>query len=155
MKKVALVVDFNTKIKQSSRWVDVYVIDRYRENVSSVSLNGEIIEEIGDVLVWDFVGSLQKDYEEVFYLLTAYDTLTVSDFHWKERLNVEKSEDEGKVYMYPIHYMRQDKRDVSKYVVDLYEAGQNAINILSRIDRFTNQNMFSINQLLLNYLTNA
>lgn len=155
MKKVALVVDFNTTVKQPSHRVDVYVIDRYQDNITSIQRNGEFLDDIEDVTVEQFVESLQPHYEEIFYLLMTYDTMSVEDFHWKERLNSRLMERNGKVYMYPIHYMRQDKRDVAKYVIDLYEAGQSALEILSRIDRFSNQNIFSINQLILNYLTNV
>ena len=155
MRRIAVVVDFNVSQPIDDRDVDVYVVDRYQSTVTTVALNGVYLDGVEDIKVDEFIKGLQKQYEEVFYLLTTYDTLHVEDFKWKERLNETRTNSDAKVYMYPIHYIRQSKDEVVRFVIEMYEANQTGKEILARVDRITKDQVFSINQLIMCYFMNV
>lgn len=154
LKKVAVVIDFHVKSLELNDSVDLYSIDRFQNVVTAVHQNGRLLEDGEDAHIQDFIQSLQGRYEEVFYLLQTHDTINVADFQWKEKLNRERKEGAGKVFMYPIHYIRQRKEDVVNFVLKMYEAGHGGKTILARIDRILIEPIFSvhhyINRLILN-----
>lgn len=153
MKKHALIIDFDVELKEAQyKNYDLYVIGRHEGRLSSVEFNGDPLEDC-DPSIERFVHSLQEKYEEVFCLFLTTSTLDVSDFAMRDRLIQRREPHQGKVFMYLIHYMSQPKDDVVKYVVEMYEAGHHTRDVLARIDKIRNKNMFSINQLIARYLS--
>lgn len=147
LKKTALILDFNPKVDFASYSnLDIYIIDRYNGNVLLDKFDEEISFK-------DFYQTISKNYLQIFCLFLSYDYLNINDYLLTKEINKHRNADEARLYTYLINYKNEHKNEIVNHTVLMLENDYEIKDIIIRIHQVRKKETFSLNDILMKYIT--
>ena len=110
MKKTAIIVDFDPKLKHKmeSNNYDIFILDRLNNNIANIETSEQNMfkEAFSQEMTFEeFYKTIAKDYKDIFCLFLSYDYSNINDYLLTADINKNKKHNEAKVYTYLLNYI--------------------------------------------------
>ncbi len=158
MKKTAVVIDFDPKLKEmpNSTQFDFFILDRYHDKITDVVTSKE--NEFSDVLhqemmIYEFYDLIASHYKEVLFLFLSYKYTDVDDHLITQSINQKRSPHEAKLFTYLLNYNNSSKYNIILNTLEMIEKGYEIREIIIRIHQIRKNESFLTNNSLLKYIS--
>ncbi|QVK17792.1 hypothetical protein KHQ81_13220 [Mycoplasmatota bacterium] len=157
MKKTAIVLDFNPKLKieKTSKHYDIYILDRYHDKIARVEtsddneLSNALLEEM---TINEFYHIIAPHYKDLFCLFLSYHYSDIEDHLLTQNINQNRKKLEAKMFTYLINYKNQSKKAIIQNTLDMIDKEYAIKDVIVRIHKIRKKESFSLNDILMRYI---
>lgn len=155
MKKTAIILDFNPKIDLGPYSnLDIYIIDRYNDKISDIITTNDNIDKLEEELSFmEFYQIISKKYQQIFCLFLSFDYLDITDYLLTKNINKNRHHDDAKVYTYLLNYKNEHKKEIVGNTILMLEKNYEIKDVIVRIHQIRKKEAFSLNDILMKYIT--
>ncbi len=149
MKKIAIVVDFDPKIKKSlsSSHYDVFILDRYHQNIGTIKISedNEFHDVFSEEMTIDtFYKAISAHYKSIFCVFISYQYSDIEDHLLTKNINQNKLSYEAKMFTYLLDYKNHNKEMIMEQILEMVNQEYEIKEIIIRIHQIRKRESFSL-----------